>query len=167
MTSTPHVSAPDSPAGALERELLAEIPLARAMALRVAGHDGTTLTLAAPLAPNRNDKGCAFGGSLASVMTLAGWGLARLALEADGLRADIYVQDSAIRYLAPVWQDFQAIAQPVAEGDLDAFRATFSARGKARLSVRCRVPLPDGGDAATLVAQFVALMPAGAASAPA
>jgi thioesterase domain-containing protein len=167
MTSTPHASAPDSPATALERELLVQIPLARAMALRIAHHDRTTLTLAAPLAPNRNDKGCAFGGSLASVMTLAGWGLARLALEADGLHADIYVQDSAIRYLAPVWQDFDAIAQPIAEADLDTFRATFAARGKARLAVHCRVPLPDGGDAATLDAQFVALAPARAAPAPA
>ena len=24
---------------------------------------------------------------------------------------EIYVQDSAIRYLAPVWQDFEAVAQ--------------------------------------------------------
>ena len=55
------------------RDRVREIPLARAMALTVAGYDGATLALAAPLAPNGNDKGCAFGGSLASLMTLAGW----------------------------------------------------------------------------------------------
>jgi thioesterase domain-containing protein len=144
-------------AHALERELLADIPLARAMQLTVEAFDGESLTLAVPLAPNVNDKGCAFGGSLASLMTLAGWGLPKLALDARGIEADIYVQDSSIRYLAPVWQDFTAIAHVAAGESLDAFIATLVEKGKARLRVHCRVPLPEGGDAATLEARFVAL----------
>jgi len=145
-------------AAALEHELLADIPLARAMALRVAAHDGDSLTLAAPLAPNINDKGCAFGGSLASLMTLAGWGVIRLAVEARGLDCDIYVQDSTIRYLAPVWGDFETIAH-LAEGEsFDAFFAALATRGKGRLSVECRVPLAEGNSAATLSARFVALV---------
>ena len=144
-------------AAALEREVLAEIPLARAMALTVAAYDGATLALAAPLAANRNDKGCAFGGSLASLMTLAGWGLVHLALQARGGSADIYVQDSSIHYLAPVWHDFSAVAQAGAGADLDAFCTAFAARGKARLRVHCQVPLPGGAAAATLEAHFVAL----------
>jgi len=133
------------------------IPLTRAMGLAVEGFAGHALTLAAPLAPNVNDKGCAFGGSLASLMTLAGWGLLELALEARALHADIYVQDSSIRYLAPVWHDFRAIAAAAPGESLDAFAATLAERGKARMRVHCRVPLPDGGDAATLDARFVAL----------
>ena len=147
-----------TPAAALERELLDAIPLARAMALRVAAHDGDSLTLAAPLAPNINDKGCAFGGSLASLMTLAGWGVIRLAVAARELDCDIYVQDSAIRYLAPVWGDFDAISR-LADGEsFDAFFAALATRGKARLNIECRVPLAEGGDAATLAARFVALV---------
>jgi thioesterase domain-containing protein len=145
---------------ALERTLRGEIdriPLTRAMGLAVEGFDGDALTLAAPLAPNVNDKGCAFGGSLASLMTLAGWGLLELALEARALHADIYVQDSSIRYLAPVWHDFRAIAAAAPGESLDAFAATLAERGKARMRVHCRVPLPEGGDAATLDARFVAL----------
>lgn len=148
---------PKSLAAALERDLLDEIPLARAMALSVAAYDGATLALAAPLAPNRNDKDCAFGGSLASLMTLAGWGLVHLALQARGRAADIYVQDSTIHYLAPVWQDFSAVAQAGAGADLDAFCAAFAARGKSRIRVHCQVPLPGGAAAATLEAHFVAL----------
>ena len=141
----------------LQHELLADIPLARAMQLAVESFDGESLVLAAPLAPNVNDKGCAFGGSLASLMTLAGWGLPKLALDTHDIAAEIYVQDSAICYLAPVWHDFQAIAR-VAEGEsLTAFIDALRERGKARLRVHCRVPLPDGGDAATLDARFVAL----------
>ena len=142
---------------AFERELLADIPLARAMALSVAAYDGYSLTLAAPLAPNINDKGCAFGGSLASLMTLAGWGLLKLAVDARGLDCDIYVQDSTVRYLAPVWQDFGAVAELDEDSSFDEFFAALRTRGKGRLRVRCRVALPDGGDAATLEARFVAL----------
>jgi thioesterase domain-containing protein len=142
---------------ALQAHLLADIPLTRAMDLTVAAYDGDSLTLAAPLAPNINDKGCAFGGSLASLMTLAGWGLVKLAVDARELDCDIYVQDSAIRYLAPVWQAFSATAQ-LAHGDTFAdFFDALAARGKARLRVRCVVPSPDGSAAATLNARFVAL----------
>ena len=148
-------------AGAAERlqhELLADIPLARAMQLVVASFDGESLALAAPLAPNVNDKGCAFGGSLASLMTLAGWGLPKLALDAVGVEAEIYVQDSAIRYLAPVWHDFRAVATVAGGESLADFVATLRDKGKARLRVHGRVPLPDGSDAATLEARFVAMM---------
>lgn len=141
----------------LEAAVLAEIPLARAMQLRLRDYDGDCLTIAAPLAPNINDKGCAFGGSLVSLLTLAGWSLIVLTLRALGNECDVYVQDSAVRYLAPVWEDFTAQAR-LAEGESwDAFASTLAARGRARLAVACRVPLADGSDACTLQARFVAI----------
>jgi len=141
---------------ALEAEILAEIPLARAMGLSITGHDGESVRLAAPLAPNINDKGCAFGGSLVSLMTVAGWALVRLALDARGSACDIYVADSEVRYLAPVWQDFEVVAR-LAEGeDFASLFDGLATRGKGRCRVRCHVPLADG-DAATLSARFVAI----------
>lgn len=141
----------------LESTVLAEIPLARAMQLRMQAYDGDCLTLFAPLAPNINDKGCAFGGSLVSLLTLAGWGLIVLKLRELDRECDVYVQDSAVRYLAPVWEDFAAQAR-LAEGESwDAFAAKLAARGRARLGVDCRVPLADGADACTLQARFVAV----------
>jgi len=141
----------------LEAAILAQIPLARAMQLRLRNYDGDHLTIAAPLAPNINDKGCAFGGSLVSLLTLAGWGLIVLKLRALGSACDVYVQDSAVRYLAPVWDDFTVQAR-LAEGESwETFTAALAARGRARVSVDCRVPLADGADACTLQARFVAI----------
>ena len=139
-----------------EAGLLADIPLARAMQLRVASYRDGELSLAVPLAPNVNDKGCAFGGSLGSLLTLAGWGLIVLHLRAQQRDCDVYVQDSQMRYLAPVWEDFSAHAQLAQGESWDDFDATLAARGKARTRVHCRVPLA-GGDACTLEARFVAL----------
>ena len=140
-----------------EHALLAQIPLARAMQLRVHDHDGDRLRLAAPLAPNINDKGCAFGGSLLSLLTLAGWGLITLKLRELTLQCDVYVQDSDVRYLAPVWEDFIAEAQLAAGESWDEFAKALQMRGRARLRVACRVPLPTGADACTLQARFVAI----------
>jgi thioesterase domain-containing protein len=133
-----------------------KIPLARAMDLRLHAVSEGHLSLAAPLAPNVNDKGCAFGGSLASVMTLAGWALVELELQRRGEDCDVFIGDSAVRYLAPVWNDFRADAV-LAEGtDWTAFFATLAVRGKARIDVRCEVPGDTARPAATLEARFVA-----------
>ncbi len=144
-------------AAALAEEILAAIPLARAMGISVSGYDGDSLTLSATLAPNINDKGCAFGGSLVSLMTLAGWGLVKLALDRLGRDCDIYVQDSDVRYLAPVWNDFDAVARLVDRESFLAMAEALTSRGRARTRVRCVVPLPDGSAAATLEARFVAI----------
>jgi len=132
------------------------IPLARAMALELGDYDGQRLTLRSPLKPNVNDKGCAFGGSLVSLMTLTGWGLVELALRQRGDDCDVYVGESTVRYLSPVWEDFQADALPSEQADWATFFATLDARGRARIGVRCQVPGENGKPAATLEAQFVA-----------
>ena len=147
----------DAAATRLVEEILATIPLARAMALSAASYEGSALTLTAPLAPNVNDKGCAFGGSLVALMTLAGWGLVKLALERAGRDCDIFVGDSDVRYVAPVWEDFTATARLVDRESFQSMLETLTARGRARTRVRCVVPLPDGSAAATLEARFVAI----------
>ncbi|RDS80210.1 thioesterase [Dyella monticola] len=132
------------------------IPVARAMALELGSYDGHTLVLNGPLAPNVNDKGCVFGGSLTSLMTLAGWGVVELALRQRGKDCDVYVGQSTVCYLEPVWGDFQAEARCADDADWETFFATLDARGRARIAVTCRVPCDNGETAATLEAQFVA-----------
>ena len=132
------------------------IPLARAMALQLENYDGDRLSLSAPLAPNVNDKGCAFGGSLVSLMTLSGWALVELALRQRGEDCDVFVAESTVRYLAPLWQDFSSEARLAADADWATFFRTLNVRGRARIEVACVVPGDDGQPAATLSARFVA-----------
>ncbi|KGI79007.1 YiiD C-terminal domain-containing protein [Oleiagrimonas soli] len=150
--NTPTVS---DRARTLERFILDSIPPARAMQLRVLEHEADRLLMGAPLAANINDKGCAFGGSLTSLMTLAGWSLVELLLREHGHDCDVFVADSQVRYLKPVWEDLRAEARFAADADAGAFLATLAARGKARTEVRCRI-LTAEGEAATLQARFVA-----------
>ena len=132
-----------------------EIPLTAAMGLEAGILAGDTLQLRAPLAPNVNDKGCAFGGSLASLMTLAAWALIELRLDARGSRCEVYVQDSGIDYLAPVWGELRVTARLAAGEDWAAFFAALDARGKGRLTVLAQAD-HAGMPATRMRARFVA-----------
>ena len=135
----------------------ANIPQAEVMDLRLGHYDGDRIALDAPLKPNVNDKGCAFGGSLVSCMTLAGWSLVELALRRRGIDCDVFVAESTVRYLSPVWGDFQSVARLAPESTWEDFFATLDARGRARIEVLAEVPGEDvGKPAATLSGRFVA-----------
>ena len=133
-----------------------EIPLARVMDIQLHACGEHRLSLMMPLAPNVNDKGCAFGGSLTSLMTLTGWALVELALRGRGELCDVFVAESSVRYLAPVWADFCSDAQLADDSQWDIFFETLAARGKARIQVSCQVPGTDGKPAASMSARFVA-----------
>jgi thioesterase domain-containing protein len=133
-----------------------EIPLAQNMDLSLHGCDEQQLSIAAPLGPNVNDKGCAFGGSLVSTMTLTGWGLVELELRMRGLDCDVFVGESTVRYLEPVWTDFISEARLGDGADWTTFFETLAARGRARIEVACQVPGTAEKPAATLSARFVA-----------
>jgi thioesterase domain-containing protein len=133
------------------------MPPVRALELSIASYDGGRLRLVAPLAANVNDKGCAFGGSLASLMTLACWGRVWLGLDAVGLDCDIYVADSRIRYLAPLYDDLVADAMLAPEADWGAFLAAVRQKGRGRVDLVARVDLPDGRVATAFEARFAAI----------
>jgi len=95
-------------AAALEQTLHRDIPITREMGIRVAAYDGKHLRLTAPLSPNVNDKGTAFGGSLYSLAVLCGWSLLHLKLKETGLPHNVVIQEANVRYLQPVSQDMAA-----------------------------------------------------------
>lgn len=144
-------------AAGLEAFFHASIPLTLAQGLRVAELTPTNVELRAPLALNVNDKGCAFGGGLGSLLTLAAWSLPATALVRAGLVAEVYIQDATQRYLAPVWGELIANAA-LSEAAATEFLDVFRSKGKARLTVTSAIHY-DGAPAATLEARFVALTP--------
>ncbi len=154
--SCPVESVVVDPSKKLEMELRRDIPLARMMDIRIGSWDGSSVTLVAPAEPNINDKGCAFGGSLASLMTIAGWALLRLAMDERGVRGDVYVQDSHIRYLAPVFGELRATARLADEESFDTYFSTLAARGKARLGASVEVAGAQDAIGSCLSARYVA-----------
>ncbi|MDO5506182.1 MAG: YiiD C-terminal domain-containing protein [Pseudoxanthomonas suwonensis] len=120
--------------------------------------DGQRLVLAAPLAANLNDKGCAFGGSLVSLMTLAGWSLVTLRLLRAGIDADVFVAESQVHYLKPLYEDLRAEASARAPADWDGFIATVRERGRARIHIDAAVAMADGALATRCQSSYAAIL---------
>ena len=134
-----------------------DMPPVAAMQIRAVSCDDERIYLHAPLAANVNDKQSAFGGSLASVMTLAGWGLLCWRLARESIQAEIYVADSQLRYLAPLQDDLLGEAG-VADGeDWSGFVRCFQDRGRARIAVSACVRDNRGRVVAEMSARFAAL----------
>ena len=126
-------------------DVLAKIPLARAMQIRIAEYSAGRLRLAAPAKPNLNHFGIAFGGAIECLGTLAGWGL--LWLELDDPRLRIVIQRAETSLRKPLDGDLAAIIERPGVPDWEPFRRQLERRGRARLDLTARIgdgEQPDG-----------------------
>jgi len=151
----------DLPASSIPLDALvahyAAMPPVAALQPKVLDWHAGRLRLSAPLAANVNDKGCAFGGSLASLMTLAAWGLVFLELSTHDIDADIFVADSRVRYLKPVFEELRIEACFDDAGEHAALADTLRRQGRASIRLQASAGLADGGTAATFVGRYVAI----------
>ena len=87
---------------AFEAECRADIPLLDAMQLSFSSYADLSLWMEAPLAPNINNKGTAFGGSIASICLFGGWAVATLGFADAGIRnTEIVVYTSRMTFEKP------------------------------------------------------------------
>ena len=123
----------------LEETFHTKIPITQAMGIQVRHYDGTNLMLGAPLEPNVNDKGTAFGGSLFSLLVLAGWGLIHLKLKEEEIPGDIMIHESSVSYSLPVTDHWETHCRlPEAPGYAH-FLEQLRARGRARLALESQI----------------------------
>jgi thioesterase domain-containing protein len=139
----------------LESYLRSAIPLVAAMDVRVLSADLKGIVLEAPLTPNRNHVGTAFGASLHGVATLACWGLMWLALEEHGER-EIVVGESHMRYRLPANATFQARCPVPTPDALLELSADSAPRGRARLVLDAHVECA-GNRVAEFEGTFIAM----------
>lgn len=139
------------------QSLLDAMPPVAALGVRVTRCDAERVVLEAPLALNVNDKACAFGGSLASLLTLAGWGALESALHARGAKAEVYVADSTLKYLAPLYTDLVAVAEVPGGEAIDALLAKLVQRGRGGIVLEAAVCDAGGQPVTTLSARYAAV----------
>lgn len=131
-----------------------QIPLTQAMGVKLESYDGERLVITAPLEPNHNHLGTAFGGSLSAISTLAGYSLLWLLL--GDRTAHIVVRESSIRYRHPVRGLIRALCEHPNEASMARFKAQFQETGKARLRLQVRIE-EDSQTCVEFDGEFVAL----------
>ena len=139
----------------LEALLQRDIPLTRAMQVRVASWENHQLCLELPLQPNCNLHSSMFGGSLYCAALLAGWGWLHLRLREAGLDGAVVIKDAQISYLLPVTGAALACCTAPDELAWQKFAALFARRGIARLHLDTQVHNADGEVAVLFSGQFV------------
>jgi thioesterase domain-containing protein len=134
------------------------IPLAKAMGVGVEVSDDQSLVLKAPKEQNKNSINTAFGGSLVSLATLAGYGVVWELMKSDSSAEKpawhIVVKESRAAYRRPVIGDLRAICERPAQAVIAEFKDALSRYGKAKLKLRARV-IEEGQTAVDVTAAFV------------
>ncbi len=120
------------------------MPITRSLGARVEFYDGDSVRLAAPLAPNLNHFGTAFGGSLSSLAILSGWVLLHLELRKRGIAARLVIQRSALDFAAPVDGDFTATSVLPPAAAWNRFLATLARHRRARVTVSSTLAAASG-----------------------
>lgn len=117
----------------LQAFLTARIAPARALGVTVAATE--PVTICAPLEGNLNDKGTGFAGSLFSVAALAGWALVTRWCAAEPIDAEVVLQSSRVRFLAPARGEFRAIAHELPEKQRQKLARMLARSGRGRAEV--------------------------------
>lgn len=110
--------------------------------------------LECPLEPNRNHRGTGFGGSIASIATLAGWAWIWVMMRERTVPPNIVISKSSMEYLHPVEASFSAELRPPSDGQIKAFIDSFDRRGSARIELKVDV-LCQGEEVALFTGSFV------------
>lgn len=147
----------DFTATSLQRLLHKQVPLTRQMGVTVAQLHRDAIELHAPLSVNHNHNGTAFGGSLASLMTLSGWSLLLVRLQAAGIDADLMIQKQQLTYRRPVTGALTSHCVLDDTQQWDDFIEMLNRRRRARIGLNAWTGAADN-PAATMEAHYVALM---------
>jgi thioesterase domain-containing protein len=122
----------------LERTWHEEIPISKAMGIRVGEFANDRLVVRAQLAPNINVHGTAFAGSLYAIAALCGWGMTWLQLKLHAIDGSIVIADGRIHYERPVKSEIVATCRFVAADHAVAL-ARLEADGKTRFPLECLI----------------------------
>lgn len=147
----------DIAARAMQDFFLLNVPLTRAAELSFVSYDGKTLVCEAPLAPNINDKGTAFGGSTFVLCVAAAWGMSKIKSQELGLEGELVVAKSEIEYLRPLSETLRAeVVSPNDEAMRD-FKQCFETRGRASFVLESVINNHEGKPAVRFKGKYALL----------
>jgi thioesterase domain-containing protein len=123
----------------LQERIGREFMLARHIGVVVETAGDAAVVLRAPLGPNANHQGTAFGGSLYSLAVLTGWAWLTRYLAARNIPADAVIQESNTRFLIPVEGELRACAESPSAAQLARFRKMLKRAGRGRINLRVQI----------------------------
>lgn len=127
----------------LEDYLHKNIPISRAMGLKVKEASSQKVKLKASFLNNINHKKTVFGGSLHAVATLSCWSILHLNLKDEKASYQIVITKSECDYLLPVDSDFTAECVMCDPANWQRFMKMLYAKGKAKIQLSAKIYQKD------------------------
>lgn len=112
-----------------------QIPLSQHLGVKIRKIDNLGAEVTAPLDPNRNHMGTAFGGSLQAILVLSAYAWLFQIMKQHGFQCHVILQESHFEFLAPVKADIVAVCKAPNENQLNKFLNTFTKKQKARITL--------------------------------
>lgn len=120
----------------LEEYIKHNIPLTNFINFSINELTHNSIRITAPLKPNDNHYGTVFGGSLAIMGILAGWGLLHFNMIESQIKGTIVIQEGKMKFLQPALSDFEAVNRALPTEVWNDFKNEFLEKGKAKIRLR-------------------------------
>ena len=130
--------------------LFEKIPLTKSLGIQVRLASREKVEIWAPLAPNHNHLGSAFGGSLSALLILGGYTWLYHFMESEGHRVHVILKSQKTDYMGPVESDFLVTCTPPSKEELTRFMDSFLRKGVGRIQLESKI-----GDLARNLGEFV------------
>ena len=144
----------------LEAMIVEEMPITKHLEFSLAAESDGKLRASAPLKPNANHMGTAFGGSLSMLATVTGWAmmhqLVQDTVEDMKRRVEVIIQEGDIEYIKPVRDNISVICERPDDDTIERFQSMLDRWGRARLDLKCKIDAA-GERAVTFIGRYVAL----------
>ena len=137
-----------------EEYLHSNIPVTSAMGFRVNNFSKKEVKIGASINKNINHEGTAFGGTVASLLTVTAFARVLIIMEEIDANAHIVIQNSSINYLLPLAEDFEASSPEINESAIEKFARMYLKHRKSRIAVYSCIEI-NNNIAAELNGEFV------------
>ncbi len=139
----------------LQNKLHNEIPLTKMMGIKVQEYNEKELITTAPLNININDKGTAFGGSLATMTIISAWSLCWLITEELGLQSNnIVVIKNEHSYKKPVTKDLVCITTKPSVEEIEILKNKLLTKKSASIKIKSQI-IEDGEICVDFIGYYV------------
>ena len=138
----------------VRQKLKGQVPLVQHLGVDIVAYEPGRVVIEAPLEPNINTHGTAFGGSLYCIATMCGWSLVHLTLMDAGYEPNVWVTKGEVVYHAPVKGVIRAVVQATPQQCAELVEQ-YAEKARARLSLEVAIH-QDEQLALTLNASFAA-----------
>lgn len=142
----------------LQNYIVKNIPIVKEMGFIIEDIGDNQVIVSGEYKKHINHTNSVFGGSISSVMTLAGWGRVRILIEDIDKNAVILIKSNSTNFIKPVVEDYIVITESLLEKDIEKFKKIYNKFGKGRIMVNAVLKHRNSNEIlAEFIGEFVAI----------